>query len=144
MKALQLEADGKSKEAAPLYRASLRGPDAQNAFLGLERVYAELGWTDSLLVPLDSLLRASPADPIYRTAQLRSLQTLGREAEVRRAFDAWTKAAPSDATPYREYARLLIQTNRATLADTIITQGQHAIGSMRGLETEVAQVRAAN
>src|SRR5213075_99352 len=82
MKALQLEADGKSKEAAPLYRASLHGPDAQNAFLGLERVYAELGWTDSLLAPLDTLLKASPADPIYRESQLRSYQTLGREADV--------------------------------------------------------------
>ena len=141
-KALQLESDGKYREAAPLYRASLHGADAQSAFLGLERVYAELGWTDSLLAPLDTLLKSSPADPIYRTAQLRSLQTLGRETDLRHAFDDWTKAAPSDASPYREYARLLIQSNRSTLADTIVIQGQHAMGSIRGLEAEVAQVRA--
>src|SRR3954471_1315900 len=57
MKALMLESDGKFKEAVPLYRASLHGPEGQNAFLGLERVLAELGWTDSLLAPLDTLLR---------------------------------------------------------------------------------------
>src|SRR5205823_6303067 len=93
MKAMQLESDGKYKDAAPLYRASLYGPDGMNAFLGLERVYAELGWTDSLLAPLDTLLRLHPADVTYRGAQLRSLQSLGREAELRRAFEAWTKAA---------------------------------------------------
>jgi tetratricopeptide (TPR) repeat protein len=144
MKAMLLESDGKYKEAAPLYRSSLRGADIQSAFLGLERVYAELGWTDSLLAPLDSLLKATPADPIFRASQLRSLNTLGREADVRRAFDSWIKAAPMDPAPYREYARLLIQNNRSTLADTIMQQGQRALGSIRGFESEVAQVRAAN
>lgn len=141
-RALILESDSKYKEAAPLYRMSLHGPDAQNAFLGLERVYAELGWTDSLLAPLDTLLREHPADPIYRTSQLRSFQTLGREAELRRAFGAWVAAAQNDATPYREYARLLLQRNQSTLADSIIKQGMAATGSIRGLEMEVAQVRA--
>lgn len=141
-KALQLESDGKYKEAAPLYRASLYGADGQNAFLGLERVYAELGWTDSLLAPLDTLLRLHPADAIYRGAQLRSLQTLRRETDLRRAFDDWTRAAPSDATPYREYARILIEGNRSSLADSVISQGKRAMGSIHGLESEVAQVRA--
>jgi len=142
MKALQLESDGRYREAAPYYRATLFGADGQNAFLGLERVYAELGWTDSLLAPLDSLLRLRPADPIYRSAQLRSLQSLGREAELRIAFDDWTRAAPSDAAPYREYARMLLQRNRSSLADSVVAQGKRAMGSIRGLESEVAQVRA--
>src|SRR5205823_4461980 len=104
MKAMLLESDGKYKEAAPLYRSSLRGADIQSAFLGLERVYAELGWTDSLLAPLDSLLKASPTDPIFREAQLRSLNTLGKQAELRQAFESWINAAPADPAPYREYA----------------------------------------
>src|SRR3954470_15383927 len=104
-RALSLEADGKYKEAIPLYRASLEGPEGQNALLGLERAYAELGWTDSLIAPLDSLLKKHPADPIFRSAQLRSFQSLGRDADVRRAFDDWTRAAAGDAAPYREYAR---------------------------------------
>jgi tetratricopeptide (TPR) repeat protein len=144
VRALQLESDGKYKQAAPLYRQSLRGAEAQNALLGLERVYSELGWTDSLLAPLDTLLKASPADPIYRTAQLRSLQSLGREADLRRAFQDWTRAATGDPAPYREYARLLIQGNRATAADTVVLEGQKALGSIRGIEMEVAQVRAAS
>src|SRR5437879_3108509 len=51
-KALDLETSGKYREAAPLFRSALRTPAAINALLGLERVYAELGWSDSLLAPL--------------------------------------------------------------------------------------------
>ena len=141
-KALQLEVDSKYKDAATFYRMSLFGADGPNALLGLERVYAELGWTDSLLAPLDSLLAREPANGIYRSAQLRSLQSLNREAELRRAFDDWTRAAAGDPAPYREYSRILIQRNRSATADSVITKGQAALGSMRGLEMEVAQVRA--
>jgi tetratricopeptide (TPR) repeat protein len=141
-RALQLEIDGKYKESAPFYRMALSGSEAQNALLGLERVYAELNWTDSLLAPLDTLLRREPNNQIYRSVQLRSLQTLNRDADLRRAFEQWTQVAGKDAAPYREYSRILLQRNRSAAADSVIAQGQAALGSMRGLEMEVAQVRA--
>src|SRR2546423_14736411 len=43
-KALDLEAAGKYREAAPLFRSALRSAAVGNALLGLERVYAALGW----------------------------------------------------------------------------------------------------
>lgn len=141
-RALQLEMDGKYKDAAPYYRLALAGADAPNALLGLERVYAELNWTDSLLAPLDALIKRDPTSHIYRSALLRSLQTLNREAELRQAFTDWTRASAKDPAPYREYSRILIQRNRATAADSVIAQGQSALGSIRGLEMEIAQVRA--
>src|SRR5690242_13204195 len=51
-KALDLEAAGKYKDAAPLFRSALHTSAGVNALLGLERVYSELGWSDSLLKPL--------------------------------------------------------------------------------------------
>jgi tetratricopeptide (TPR) repeat protein len=141
-RALQLEVDGKYKEAIPFYRAALSGSEVQNALLGLERSYAELNWTDSLLAPLDTLIRREPANQIYRTVQLRALQMLNRDAEVRGAFEEWTRAAAGDPAPYREYSRILLQRNRSAAADSVIALGQSALGSMRGLELEVAQVRA--
>ena len=141
-RALQLEVDGKYREAAPYYRMALSGPESQNALLGLERVYAEINWTDSLLAPLDTLLKREPVNQVFRTVQLRSLQMLNREADLRRAFDEWTRVAGNDPAPYREYSRILIQRNRSAAADSVIAQGQAALGSMRGLELEVAQVRA--
>jgi len=141
-KALQLESDGKYREAAPFYRMAMGGADAENALLGLERVYAELNWTDSLLAPLDTLIQRQPANHIFRTVQLRALQMLNREPDMRRAFDDWTRAAGKDPEPYREFSRILIQRNRTAAADSVIAQGQSALGSTRGLEMEVAQVRA--
>lgn len=141
-KALQLEIDGKYKESAPYYRMALGGSDAANALLGLERVYAELNWTDSLLAPLDTLLGREPNNQVFRSVQLRSLQMLNRDADLRRAFDQWTQVAGKDPAPYREYSRILLQRNRSAAADSVIAQGQVALGSMRGLEMEVAQVRA--
>lgn len=143
MRALELENDGKYKEAAVLFRAAIRVAPSPNAVLGLERVYAELGMADSLLAPLDTIIVQHPRESIYRTVQLRTLQALRRDARARDAFEQWVRAEPRDATPYREYARLLIQLGRATAADSVVIRGRTALGSLRDLEYENAQLRAA-
>lgn len=142
-RAMDLEAAGKYREAVPLFRSVLHTPAGVNALLGLERVYAELGWTDSLVAPLDTLIAADPREETYRTVQLRTLQSLGREPELRRAFDKWVHDAPTSPTPYREYAKLLLQKNRAAAADSILARAQTALGSTKDLSLEVAQARAA-
>jgi TolA-binding protein len=48
--------------------------------------------------------------------QLRTLHGLARNAELRAAFDNWVRDIPSSATPYREYARLLLQKNQSAAA----------------------------
>src|SRR4029079_15453344 len=122
---LDLEGAGKYKEAAPLFKAALaNAPSAVSALLGLERVYAELGWSDSLLVPLDTLIRRNPREAVYRSVQLRTLQALGRESELRRSFDKWSHDIPGDATPYREWARILLQRNQTAAADTVIRRAR--------------------
>ncbi|CAN5914741.1 hypothetical protein BH11GEM1_BH11GEM1_00250 [soil metagenome] len=143
MRALELENDGKYKEAAALFRAAIRTAPSPNAALGLERVYAELGMSDSLLAPLDTIIAQHPREPTYRTIQLRTLQTLRRDERLREAFEQWVRAVPRDATPFREYARLLIQLGRAAVADSIVKRGRTALGSLRDLEYENAQLRAA-
>jgi tetratricopeptide (TPR) repeat protein len=142
-RALDLEGQGKYREAAPLFRQALHGPSSVSALLGLERVYAELRLTDSLLVPLDSLIRRDPREPIFRAVQLRSLQTLGRETELVQAFHNWVRAAPRDAAPYREYARLLLQKGQAQRADSILLRARAEVGSAGDLQLEIAQTQAA-
>src|SRR5262245_37445437 len=142
-RALDLEAAGKYREAIPLFRAALKTPAAVNALLGLERAYAELGWSDSLIAPLDTLISANPKEETFRTVQLRALQMAGRQADLRRAFDAWTRDVPSSAAPYREYARLLLQKNQSAAADTILLRARQALGTTKDLQLELAQTRAA-
>jgi tetratricopeptide (TPR) repeat protein len=142
-RALELEGAGKYREAAPLFRAALRVGSPVNALLGLERVYAELGWADSLLVVVESLVVKHPREESIRSVQLRTLQALGRDADVERAVEQWTKEAPGDPAPYREHARLLLQRGRATAAARVIERARQTVGSAKDLELEVAQVRAA-
>lgn len=142
-KALELEAAGKYKDAAPLFRSALRTSAVLNALLGLERAYAELGWSDSLLAPVDTLIAQNPKEETFRTVQLRTLQSLGRDAQVRAAFDRWTRDLPTSATPYREFARMLLEKNRASAADSVIARARQALGSTKDLQLEVAQARAA-
>ncbi len=143
LKALELEGAGKYREAAALFRAAITTAPTASALLGLERVYAELHWSDSLLAPLDTLIAAHPRESIYRTVQLRTFQILRRDDRLRDSFERWVRAVPRDATPYREYARILIQLGRPSSADSIVTRGRAALGSLRDLEYENAQLRAA-
>jgi hypothetical protein len=142
-KALDLEAAGKYRDAAPLFRGALHTPAAVNALLGLERTYAELGYPDSLVAPLDSLIADNPREETYRTVQLRTLLTLGREADVRRAFEQWVHDMPNDATPFRQYADLLIQRNEAAAADSVIGRAGQSLGTTKDLQYEIAQLRSA-
>ena len=142
-KALDLEAAGKYREAAPLFRSALQTSAVVNALLGLERVYAELGWSDSLIAPVEALIAASPKEETYRTVQLRTLQSIGRESELRKAVDTWIRDMPNSVSPYREYARLLLQKNRAVAADSVLARAKVALGTMKDLQLEIAQARAA-
>jgi tetratricopeptide (TPR) repeat protein len=144
LRALDLENAGKYREAAQLFRSALRTTPSAGALLGLERAYAELGMSDSLLAPLDSLIARRPREPLFRSVQLRTLQILRKEDLLRAAFERWVRDAPRDPAPYREYARLLLQLGRSTAADSIVQRGRiSSLGGARDLEYETAQLRAA-
>jgi tetratricopeptide (TPR) repeat protein len=142
-RALDLEASGKYKDAVPLFREALHTSAAVNALLGLERVYAELGWSDSLLAPVAALIAANPREETYRTVQLRTLESLGKAEELKRSVDTWVHDIPGSVTPYREYARILLQKNRATAADSVLAQAKQVLGTTKDLQLEIAQARAA-
>jgi tetratricopeptide (TPR) repeat protein len=140
---LDLEAAGKYREALAAYREALVGETTPAAILGLERVYAELGQSDSLLVLVELALRARPTDPTVRSVQLRTLVALDRDAETRVAFEQWVRAVPGDVAPFRDYARLLLQAGRTAAADTVLGRAQRSFRRSRDLALEVAQLRAA-
>jgi len=142
MRALELEQNRQFRESAAAYRQSLSSANGVAALLGLERVYAELGWVDSTVALADSMVRAMPRNPTVRTVQLRSLRMAGREEEARRAFERWVRETPREPAPYREYARLLLQDGKSGAADTVLQRAQAALGSGRDVAIELAQLRA--
>ncbi|MDB4908153.1 MAG: hypothetical protein JWO05_2937 [Gemmatimonadetes bacterium] len=143
-RALDLEGNGKNREAAVLFRSALHSGAAVNSLLGLERVYAALGWADSLLSPLDTLLRANPTEAVFHSVKLRTLTTLNRDAAASDAFEQWIRAVPSDPSPYREFARILLQRGKPAAADSIIERARTTLGNTRDLRYEVAQVKSAS
>src|SRR5579862_6244676 len=137
------EQRGDWADAAVNYRKSLHaGGNPAASILGLERVFSEMNHTDSLLPILDTVIAQRPKDAVFRSVQLRALRMLGRQDEERAAFERWVRDAPRDPTPYRDYARALLEEGRPQSADSVLDRAQRALGSGREFLVETAQLRA--
>lgn len=143
-RALDLEGSGKCKDAIPLFRQALGGSDdPAGALYGLERCVAEAGDPDSLLFVIDSVLARRPRDPVARTIQLRTLTNAHRADAARLAFQHWVNAVPGEATPFREYARLLLDAGLTRAADTVLTFATQRLGGGRQVAAELAELKGA-
>lgn len=140
--AMELENAGSYRQAAGAYRAVLGGVDLASALLGLERVYAALGWTDSLLPVLDSLIERRPVNPLLQSVRLRALLMTGQEQRANAMFEQWAERSGGNPQPYRDYARLLLDAGRIMAADSVLQRAQRALGSGREVAMELAQLRA--
>lgn len=138
------EQKGQFAEAATAYGDAVsHDPTALPALLGLERVDAQLGRLEQFLPVVERAIAAKPQLSSLREAQLRTIRTIGTRAQLRDAYERWRHDAPSDAAPAREYARILIADGDTRGADSVLRQAQKDLGSGRGFEYEVAQLRAA-
>ncbi len=141
---LELEQKDRYREAAAAYRDALReAPASIPALLGLERAYAQMGWSDSLLPIVRVAIAARPREQSLRTVELRTLRATGDSDGLREAFERWRRDVPRDPAPYRELARVLLQDGRTIAADSVLRRAQAELGGARGLELELAQLRAA-
>jgi tetratricopeptide (TPR) repeat protein len=143
-RALDLEGAGKCREAIPLFRQALSGTDdPAGALFGLERCVAEAGNADTLLSIIDSVLLKRPRDPVARTIQLRTLTNSHRADAARLAFEHWVNAVPGEPTPFREYARLLLDAGMTRTADTVLTFAMQRLGGGRLVAAELAELKGA-
>jgi hypothetical protein len=143
-RALDLEDAGKCSEAIPFYRTAVGGSsEPAGALFGLERCIAQVGHPDTLLAILDSVLLRRPRDPSVRTIQLRTMVTAHRLDAARLAFAHWVSAVPQDATPYREYSRLLLDNGLTRAADTVLAQATIRLGNARQVAAELAELKGA-
>ena len=143
-RALDLEGAGKCKDAIPLFRQALGvTDDPAGALYGLERCVAEAGNADTLLFVIDSVLARRPRDPVARTIQLRTLTNGHRADAARLAFQHWVNAVPGEATPFREYARLLLDAGMTRAADTVLTFAMQRLGGGRQVAAELAELKGA-
>jgi tetratricopeptide (TPR) repeat protein len=113
------------------------------SLLGLERVWVDAGMLDSIVPVVTRVLQLRPSDPTARSVQLRTLVTMGRDAEAREAFTAWRRVSGNESAPYREYARLLLQQGRALAADSVLADAARLMGGAGALSGETAQLHIA-
>lgn len=142
LRALDLE-DGKPRDAAVLYRRAFAGNAMVPALLGLERVYTALGLVDSLLPLVRDAIRTDPRNGVVRSVQLRTLTALQRDDDLTAAFRDWVRSAPGEAAPFKEYARLLLETGRSAAADSVLTVASRMVRDPRDFSAELAQVASA-
>ena len=143
IRALDLEQRGRNAEAVVAFRDALGSSDMLAALLGLERVYAAMSQSDSLIPIADSLARAHPSETMVQIVRLRVLRYARKPAAATAAFAEWVKKAPSQITPYREYARILLETGDLATADSVIEAAQRLPGADRALAAERARVQSA-
>ena len=143
IRALDLEQRGRNADAARAFGAALGTPDMMAALLGLERVYAAMSQSDSLVPIADSIARAHPTETLVQIIRLRVLLYAHRPAAATAGFAEWTKRAPTQITPYREYARLLLEAGNLPLADSVIAAASSLPGADRALAAERARVQGA-
>ena len=143
IRGLDLEQRGRNAEAAAAFRDALGSPDMLAALLGLERVYASMSRSDCLIPIADSLARAHPAETMVQIVRLRVLLYARKPAAAKAAFAEWARRSPSQVTPYREYARMLLEAGDLATADSVISAAQRLPGADRALAAERARVQSA-
>lgn len=142
-RALAMEQAGRWSAAIGAWRAALAAGAVEQAMLGLERVYSQLGQEDSVAALTDSLIALQPANPVLRGIQLRTLRSLGRDSDEWAAFEAWVAAAPGKLAPFRDYANMLLMDSRTTRADSVLRRGVASVGAS-SFQLELAQLDVAS
>lgn len=142
VRAMDLEQRGRAVEAASAFREALATRDMVSALLGLERVLAELGQSESMVAVVDSLARAHRNDPTVQIVRLRTLLHARRPADAAVAFREWAGQSRS-SVPYREYARLLLDAGRIASADSLLRTALATPGAEREVAAELARLEAA-
>ena len=148
--ALGHEDAGRYPQAIVAYRTildrALAGDDANDqialALLGMERVFHMAAQRDSIVPVLQLVLDKRPADPVARGIQFRAFAASAQDAQVRKAFTEWRRAAPQEAAPWREYVRTLMAMGRPLAADSALADAQRVLGRSSEFAGEAAQIAA--
>ncbi len=142
VRAMDDEQRGRNREAVAAFHEALGGADYLAALLGMERVYAAMSQSDSMIPVADSVARAHPSEVLAQIVRLRVLLYARRPAAANAAFTEWARRAPTQITPYREYARLLLDAGKLSSADSVITAAGRLPGGDRALAVERARVQS--
>jgi tetratricopeptide (TPR) repeat protein len=136
----ELERQGRTEQAAALYKTVLRGDPANiPALLGLERVLPPLGRLGDLL-PLVQRALSSDTGAVVRGLAVRTFTALEENDSVAALVRRWSAAHPGDASTWREWAIALEDHQRFEDARNVLQEGRQALGMGSALAVELGEL----
>lgn len=140
-RAFDLERRGSYPQAAELYRGVLRQhPGEIAALLGLERALTPINRLPEILPAVQAAIAASPGTAAIYGVGLRAYAQANLLDSLPHLVELWSKIAPGDETPYREWAAAALQRRDRPLARRAYQQGRERIGKPDALAPEIAQL----
>ncbi len=143
-RAFDLERRGNYAQAAEVYRAVLRQHPAElAALLGLERALTPINRLPEILPAVQAAIAASPGTAAIYGVGLRAYAQANLLDSLPPLVEQWSRIAPGDETPYREWAAAALQRRDRPLARRAYQLGRERIGKPEALAPEIAQLAVA-
>lgn len=143
-RAFDLERRGSYEEAARVYRGILSSrPGDLGALLGLERALTPINRLPSMIPEVRAALIHTPGSPPVFSIALRTYAVAGLSDSLPRLVDRWSRAAPGDETPFREWASSALQNRDRATAQLAYRTGRERLGRPDALAAEIAQLAVA-
>jgi Flp pilus assembly protein TadD len=143
-RALDLERRGDYAAAVTAYRAVLAGKPADPAaLLGLERTLLPLNRSSEMLPALRTALAAAPTSSAVYGIALRTWAAADQIDSVRSIAERWSRIAPTDETPYREWGVAELSRQNRAGARAAYIRGRQRLGRPDALAAELAQLALA-
>jgi hypothetical protein len=143
-RALDLERRGDYAAAVEAYRAVLNTKPADpSALLGLERTLLPLNRSSEMLPALRAALVVAPRSSAVYGIALRTWAAADQLDSVRSIAERWARIAPTEETPYREWAAAELGRQNRAGARTAYLRGRERLGRPDALAAELAQLALA-
>ena len=140
-RAFELERRGSYDAAATAYRELLaRKPGDISALLGLERVLLPLNRSGDILPDVRAALAASPSSPAVYGVAMRAWGAAGQPDSMRSVAEAWSRVAPRDEAPYREWGAAALAARDRDGAVQAYRLGRERLARPDVLAAEMAQL----
>lgn len=143
-RAFDFERRGSYAQAAEIYKNVLKvRPSDLSALLGLERSLTPLNRVPEMVPVLQAGIAANPSSaPIYAIG-IRVFSTADMPDSLPRLVELWSRAAPGDETPYREWAMAALQKRDRVTARKAFQLARERLKKPDALAPEVAQLAMA-
>ncbi len=140
-RAFDLERRGNYPQAAEVYRGVLRqNPAELAALLGLERALTPINRLPEILPAVQAAIAASPGTAAIYGVGLRAYTQANMLDSLPALVDQWSRIAPGDETPFREWAAAALLRRDRPLARQAYQQGRERLGKPDALAPEIAQL----